>query len=292
MPQFKILGALEMADVNHICTPSPPKIRTVLALLVLRANRIVSVDALIEELWGADPPQSAVTTVQTYIYHLRRMFVAEQLDPPSGPLITTKPGGYLIWAAPEQVDALVFERLLADGRDASDENCPEKAAVLLRQALDLWRGSALEDVTRGNLLQAHAVHLEELRVGAIELRIRADVRLGRHHALVAELRSLVCAHPLNEWFHGQLIAALSRCGRRGEALKAYQELRAVLNNELGVDPSPELQHLQRQVLCVGAPEPAPVVRVSRYAAADTLHQQPAESASGYAVNGQKNDYFA
>jgi SARP family transcriptional regulator, regulator of embCAB operon len=269
MPEFKVLGTLEVADVNRICTPGPPKIRAVLALLVLRANRIVSVDSLIEELWSSDPPRSAITTVQTYIYHLRKMFVAEHLDPPGCPLISTKPAGYLIRAAPDQVDAVVFEHLLADGRDASEENRPEQAAVLLRQALGLWTGSALADVPRGNLLQAHAVHLEELRIGAIELRIRADVRLGRHHALVAELRTLVCAHPLNEWFHGELIAALSRCGRRGEALKAYQEVRAVLNSELGVDPCPELQRLQQQVLSVGVPAPVPVPRRGRYATADT-----------------------
>jgi SARP family transcriptional regulator, regulator of embCAB operon len=290
MPQFKVLGTLEVTDGKRICTPSPPKIRAVLALLVLRANRIVSVESLIEELWGTDPPPSAVTTVQTYIYHLRRMFVAEGLDPPGGQLIATKPAGYLIWATPEQVDALVFERLLASGRDASEEDRPEEAAVLLRQALDLWTGSALADVPQGNLLQAHAIHLEELRIGAIELRIRADIRLGRHHALVAELRSLVWAHPLNEWFHGQLIAALSRCGRRGEALKAYQEVRAVLSNELGVDPSPALQRLQRQVLSVGVPEPAPVVRRPKYAAADALYRGPVESWASAASNGQKNDY--
>jgi SARP family transcriptional regulator, regulator of embCAB operon len=258
MPQFKVLGTLEVVDGSRTSTPSPPKIRSVLALLLLRANRIVSVESLIEELWGPDPPRSAVTTVQTYIYHLRRRFAAERLDPPGGQLIATKPAGYLIWASPEQVDAVVFERLLARGRDAIEEDRPEEAGMLLREALDLWTGPALADVPQGNLLQAHAIHLEELRLNAIELRIRADLRLGRHHALIAELRSLVRAHPLNEWFHGQLIAALSRCGRRGEALQAYQEVRSVLSNELGVDPSPALQRLQRQVLSVGIPEPTPV----------------------------------
>lgn len=255
MPQFKVLGTLEVTDGNRTSTPTPPKIRSVLALLLLRAGRIVSVDSLIEELWGPDPPRSAVTTVQTYIYHLRRMFSAEGLDPLNGQLISTKPAGYLIGVKPEQVDAVTFEGMLSRGRQAIEEERFEDAGVLLREALDLWTGPALVDVPQGNLLQAHAIHLEELRLNAIELRIGADIRMGRHHALIAELRSLVRAHPLNEWFHGQLIATLSRRGRRGEALQAYQELRALLNNELGVDPSPALQRLQRQILSAGAPEP-------------------------------------
>jgi DNA-binding SARP family transcriptional activator len=252
MLQFKILGPLEVMDGSQTCTPTPPKIRSVLALLLLRANRIVTVDSLIEELWGPDSPRSAVTTVQTYIYHLRRLFAAEHLNPPGEQLITTKPTGYTIAVPAGQIDAVVFEDMLDRGRDELEAGRLQEAGQLLRQALDMWTGPALADVPQGDLLQAHAIQLEELRINAIEMRIRADIKLGKHHALVAELRSLVRAHPLNEWFHGQLISTLSRCGRRGEALQAYQAVRGVLSDELGVDPSPELQSLQRRVLQAGA----------------------------------------
>jgi SARP family transcriptional regulator, regulator of embCAB operon len=255
MPQFKVLGALEILAGGRSCTPGPPKIRSVLALLLLRPNRVVNVDSIMEELWGLESPRSAVTTVQTYIYQLRRMFGAEGLDPPGEQLIETRPAGYLIRAEPEQVDAEVFERLLRQGRALLEKDRASEAAMVLRRALDMWAGPALADVPRGSLLQAHAIKLEERRTNALELRIRADVKLGRHNELIAELRSLVQAYPLNEWFHEQLIAALSRCGRRGEALRAYQDVRALLIDELGVDPSLPLQRLQHQILSIGSPEP-------------------------------------
>jgi len=111
----------------------------------------------------------------------------------------------------------------------------------------------LANVLVGRLLEAHVVHFEEQRMRTLEMRIQADAELGRHRELVGEMRSLVATHPLNEWFHGQLIVALSRCGRRGEALQAYQNLRVVLSDQLGLDPQPELQRLQREVLAHGVP---------------------------------------
>lgn len=253
MVRYKLLGAFEVVGSRN-CTPMAPKLRSVLALLLLQANRVVHLDTLIDELWGPDPPKSAVTTVQTYIYHLRKSFVAEQLDPPGRRLIATKQPGYLFHTEPEQVDAEVFERLVRQGRDSMEEGCPRPAAAFLGQALDMWTGPALADVPQGDLLHAHAVHLEERRINALELRIQVDISLGRQHQLIPELSSLVCAHPLNEWFHGQLIAALNHAGRRSEALLAYQTLRSLLSEELGVDPSAALQLLQRQVLAPGKPE--------------------------------------
>lgn len=252
MPEFRILGPLDVTHDDQTLTPTPPKIRSVLALLLLRANRIVSVESLIEELWGTDSPRSAVTTVQTYIYHLRRLFAGHGLGSEDNPLITTRPAGYQITTEPGQLDAVAFEELLGRGRDALDDGSVPEAAELIKLALDLWTGPALADVPQGSLLQAHAVHLDELRINAMELRIQAGLKLGRHHSLIAELRSLTHEHPLNEWFHGQLISALTRSGRRGEALQAYQDVRHVLSDELGVDPSPALQNLQRRVLSVGA----------------------------------------
>ncbi len=254
MTHFNVLGTLRVANGDQDCTPSPPKMRSVLALLLLSANRVVQMDSLIEELWGDESPQSAVTTVQTYIYHLRRIFAAKELDPPGRPLLVTKQPGYLFQIDPEQVDAEVFERLVRQGRKLIEADRPEAAAVVLEEALAMWTGPALADVPRGSLLQAHAIHLEERRINALELRIEADIKLGRHRELVAELRSLVRMHPLNEWFHSRLIHALSYSGRRSEALEAYRSLRILLRDELGVDPSPALQKLQHQLLSVGIPE--------------------------------------
>lgn len=245
MLAFRVLGPLEVVDGEEICTPTPPKVRRVLALLLLRANQVVPMEALIEELWAECPPVSAVATAQTYIYQLRKA-----LDPRmSGQQwLVTKPPGYLMRVANSQLDAYRFETLSRQGRLLLDEGRPADAAHLLRQALDLWNGPSLINVATGRLLESHVVHLDEQYARTLELRIHADALLGRHRELVGELRSLVATHPLNEWLHGQLIVALSRSGRRGEALRAYQQLRDVLNDQLGLDPQPQLQRLQRDVL--------------------------------------------
>jgi SARP family transcriptional regulator, regulator of embCAB operon len=252
MIRFKVLGTLRVTNGDRDCTPTPPKMRSVLALLLLSANRVVQIDSIIEELWGDSSPRSAITTVQTYIYHLRRLFAAERCDPPGGQLLLTKQGGYLFEIDPDQVDAQVFGCLVQQGRKQLEENRPEAATAILEKALAMWTGPALADVSTGNLLQAQAIHLEERRINALEFRIEADIRLGRERELIAELRSLVCSHPLNEWFHGQLIQVLGNSGRRSEALHAYQSLRSILREELGVDPSPELQRIQHGLLSAGA----------------------------------------
>jgi DNA-binding SARP family transcriptional activator len=257
---FGILGALEMTHDNRVCTPTAPKVRWTLALLLVRANRIVGMDAIIEELWGNESPRSAVTTAQTYIYQLRKCFDRESAGGPEASLLETRPPGYLLRLAPDQIDATIFERLVAEGRMLLEDGQPEAAAPLLRQALGLWRGPVLANITPGRLLEGHVAHLEELRLRAIELRIQAESQLGRYRELIPELRSLVAAHPLNEWLHGRLIDALHRAGRRGEALLAYRNLRQTLNEELGLEPSGELQRLQRQVLGAG---PVPAARDPR-----------------------------
>lgn len=250
--QFNVLGALEMAHEGKFCTPTAPKVRWVLALLVAHANRILSIDALIEELWGDQPPRSAITTTQTYIYQLRRCMEREGMAADAGEILQTRPPGYLLRIQPESVDAYQFEQLTSQGRALLEAGDALNAAQRLREALNLWRGPAMANVTVGRLLEAHVAHLNEQRVRALELRIEADRRLGRHRELIPELRSLVIADPLNEWIHGQLIDALSRAGRRGEALRAYQSLRNMLKEELGLEPSAELQRLQYQVLRLGS----------------------------------------
>jgi DNA-binding SARP family transcriptional activator len=253
MLQFKVLGPLEVHHDGRACTPTPPKVRQVLALLLLRANQVVAIDTLIEEVWGEDPPQSAVGTMQTYVHQLRRLLGRREARAGGGEWLATRPPGYLMAVSPAQLDAHTFETLSWQGRQLLDSGQSAQAAQVLREALARWSGPCLANVGPGRYLEAHAVHLEEQRMRTLELRIQADAELGLHRDLVGEMRSLVMSHPLNEWFHGQLIVALSRSGRRGEALQAYQNLRELLCSQLGLEPQADLQRLQREVLTNGLP---------------------------------------
>jgi SARP family transcriptional regulator, regulator of embCAB operon len=238
--RFNVLGPVEAFDGRRILTPSAPQVRRVLALLLVRAGQRVLVSDLIDELWADRPPKTAVTTVQTYVYQLRQILGSDCL--------ITQPCGYALPVSQGTVDIHVFDALYARGRALLSRRRHAAAADTLRKALDVWTGPSLSNVIRGRLLEAHATNLDERRLRALELRIQADAALGRHGEMVGELRMLVVAHPFNERFHAQLMVALSRCGRRGEALQAYDDLRRLLNDQLGLDPDPELQRLYREAL--------------------------------------------
>ena len=242
----RVLGPLELHTARGPETPRGPKVRQVLALLVMHANHTVALDSLVEELWDGDPPRTGLSTLRTHLYHLRG--VLRDDAGVARDVLVTRPSGYLLRVPDEQVDARRFLRMGEDGRSLLQAGRVEEAAAALAAALDLWRGRCLPDVAHGRLLAAHVSRLEELRTCALELRVEADLHLGRHQQLVAELRDLTLTHPLNEWFHARLMIALHRSGRRGEALRAFQELRRVLDDELGVEPSPEVQRLQAGIL--------------------------------------------
>jgi DNA-binding SARP family transcriptional activator len=251
--RFRVLGTLDVGDGNRICTPTAPKLRRVLGLLLLHANQVVSTQSLIEELWEEQPPVSALTTIQTYIYQLRKILDVRWLsdcqdDARPERILLTKPLGYCLQVEPDKLDLYRFEHLYELGQKALNNGDIELASSTLRQALALWRGPALADIAAGPLLQARITALEERRLDALEQRIEADLQLGRHRQLIGELKALVAVHPLHEWFHAQLMRTLYRSGRRAEALGVYQGLRRVLNDELGLEPSPDLQRLQRQIL--------------------------------------------
>ncbi|GHE98799.1 hypothetical protein GCM10018785_73400 [Streptomyces longispororuber] len=255
--RFNTLGPMEVLHNGQYFTPTAPKARNTLALLLSRVNEVVEIPALIDELWSDNPPRSAVTTTQTYIYQLRKM-LGRALGPEAArPVLVTRAPGYRLQIDEELIDARIFERLAREGKRLLVAGRPEEASHRLQQALDLWRGPALSDVTTGRVLEAHVVQLEEMQLDALQLRIQADMELGRHRELLPELRSLVAAHPLNEWLHAQLITCLKHCGRRGEALQAYQALRRVLDEELGLQPSLPLQRLQQYVLSEAVDERAP-----------------------------------
>jgi DNA-binding SARP family transcriptional activator len=208
----------------------------VLALLLTRANQVVSSELLIDELWGENPPATAANVLQSYVSHLRKAVGSD--------VILTRPPGYVVQVAPDGLDLDRFERLVDDARQAK----PEEAGRLLREALSLWRGPALADFAYEPFAQAEIARLEELRLAAVERRIEADLACGRHAELVGELEALVAKHPLREHLRGQLILSLYRSGRQAEALEVYQQARRALVDELGIEPSASLQELEGSIL--------------------------------------------
>lgn len=240
--EFRILGPLEAVVGSRPLELGGAQRRGLLALLLLNANQVMSIDRLIDELWGAQPPPTAARTIQAHVSRLRKLFGSA-----STAVVTQRPG-YMLRLEPEQTDLHQFERLVSEGRQALADGNAEAAATKLREALGIWRGSALADFTDQPFAQAAISRLDELRLAALEDRIEADLALGRHPDLVGELETLVNANPLRERPRGQLILALYRSGRQVEALEAYQDVRRVLVDELGIEPSPMLQELERSVL--------------------------------------------
>jgi signal transduction histidine kinase/DNA-binding SARP family transcriptional activator len=246
--EIRVLGPLEVLVAGRPVRLGGRRQRGVLAVLALRANETVGLGQLIDELWGDHAPASATNTVQTYISHLRRALEPGRQPGTPARVLAARPGGYMLCVDPDQIDCLRFERLLTEGRQALDSNRPRTAAELLRAALSLWRGPALADFAGEPLAALGGARLEELRLVALETRISADLALGAHAQLVAELRALVAAHPLREQLCAQLMLALYRSRRQTEALQVYRQIRAQLANELAVEPSAELQRLERAIL--------------------------------------------
>lgn len=242
--EFRLLGAFEVIDNDENLTPTAPKLREVLALLVLRGNQLVQIETLMEELWGETPPSSALSTLQTYIYKLRKIL----FDRADDITLVTKPAGYVALIPPEKVDVRRFEKAMAEGLKAIEKQDAAASASTLGSALGLWRGRALTGVQPGSVLGGHITRLEESRLTALEFRIEAELKLGRHVELISELKELTAANPYHEGLHSKLILALYRAGRRGEALETYQRLRTVLVNELGVEPAPPTMRMQQCVL--------------------------------------------
>jgi DNA-binding SARP family transcriptional activator len=251
--EFRLLGPLEaLAGSRPIALGF--RQRTLLVLLLLRANEVVSRDRLIDELWGDQPPDAAPNALAALVARLRRALPAE--------VLLTGPGGYELRIEPQSLDLHRFERLVEEGGETLAAGDPADAAEVLRSALSIWRGPALADFEYEAFAQPAIVRLEELRLTAIESRIDADLALGRHDDMIGELQSLVLQHPLRERLRGQLMLALYRSGRQAEALEAYREGRHALVEELGIDPSPPLQELERAILrqdpSLGAPGAEPV----------------------------------
>jgi len=242
-----MLGPLEVLRGGAPVALPGGKPRLLLAALLVNANRVVSTDRLFEVLWGADVPGSAQNLLQTYVSRLRDALEPERpRRAASGYLVTREPG-YVLAVEPDLIDAVRLERLAGEGRRAL-KDAPEAAAATLREALALWRGEPLEDFTFEPFAQADIARLEELRLGAREDRVQAELALGAHAELCGELTQLVAEHPLRERFWGQLMVALYRSDRQADALAAFRELRATLVEQLGIEPSPALARLNEAIL--------------------------------------------
>ena len=257
--EVRVLGPLDVVVGGSSVALGGQKQRAVLALLAIRPARAASADELIESLWGERPPATANTTLQVYVSRLRKL-----LGPDA---IATEGGRYRLCVEPEHLDATRFEHLAATGGELRAAHRDGAAAVALREALAVWRGEALADFAYESWAQPDRNRLEEQRLACLEERIDADLALGRQSDLVGELDALIHEHPLRERFRGQLMLALYRSGRQAEALDVYQRTRERLVDELGIEPSAELQALNRGILnqdrALAAPakEDGPVLRL-------------------------------
>src|SRR3954468_906315 len=257
---FRILGPLDVRDGERDVRLRGGKERAMLALLLIHANRTLALDRIVDELWSEDVPETAPKMVQIYVSHLRKVLPPEAIH--------TRPPGYALVIEPDQLDLHRFEQLVAEARAALEEGLGEQAAESFRQALELWRGPALEEFAAEPFAQPEAARLEELRMNALEGRLEADPHRGRHADVASELEALVARHPLREGLRRQHMLALYRAGRQAEALAAYQEARRGLGGELGIEPSPALRDLERRILRQdptldpAAPPPPPEIVLS------------------------------
>lgn len=244
-----LLGPLSLLLDRKPVPTSAPKQRQVLALLALNAGRAVTVPTLVDELWGDSPPRSYATTLQTYVLQLRNALAAAGsggID--ARHLLSTRRHGYQLDEDAYETDVDLFGRRVRAGRAAAEAGDHRFASAELSRALELWRGAALVDVRTGRVLELEAAALEEHRLRALELRIEADLHLGRHADLLGELTFAAAKHPMNENLCAFLMTALYRTGHVGRSVQAFQRLRSVLNRELGTEPGPRLQRLQASIV--------------------------------------------
>jgi DNA-binding SARP family transcriptional activator len=240
MHEFRVLGPLEVLAGDRPVRLGGRKQRAALAILLLSANRVVSVERLADDLYAGAPPVTAVTQVQRQVSELRKLLGAEAIE--------TRSPGYLIRVESGALDLERFERLTGDAGEALERGDAERAAALFREALELWRGAPLADLAYESFAQTAIARLEELRLTALEQLFEAELACGRDAQLVPELEALVWDHPLRERVRGLLMLALYRSGRQADALDEYRRAREALVEGLGIEPSPALRELERRML--------------------------------------------
>ena len=245
--EFRVLGPLEVVPTDDAPVRVPPKQAALLALLLIHAGTVLSVDRILEELWGEDQPKTGVRTLRFHVHKLRELLQPDRTDRARDGILITHGRGYAIEPEPSEIDALRFVTLSNEGR-ALVESAPGEASSILRTALDMWRGPAYADFQYESFAQAEIARLEGLRIRTLEDRIAADLNSGLHHQIVPELQQLSVEHPMRERLVGLLMIALYRSGQQAAALSAYADTRQRLVEELGIEPSPWLQDLEQKVL--------------------------------------------
>lgn len=261
--QVNILGDFSVCANGATVTPRAAKPRSILALLAIRRGDTVSKESIMREIWGEEPPKHALGTVHTYIYDLRKALASRRTR--GAQILLTRPQGYMLDACGLQLDSTRFENLVREAstfaerglRSPGSREALEKASEELSAALTLWRGSPLADVVLGEQLSGHVTWLEERRRQALELRLHVDMKLGRGPALIGELMLLTQEYPFHEGFSEMLMLALARAGRRSEALEVFHGLRSRLTSDLGLEPGPSVQRVQRALLGGDAERDAP-----------------------------------
>ncbi len=249
--EINVLGSLEISINGKSIVPNANKPRHVLAMLAMNVTKLVTNSALIEELWAHKAPRSAHSTLQTYVLNLRnRIRDALPAEEKSRvrEILGTRHAGYVLQTAAEASDAVRYIRVAMAGRAASAAGDHNRAARLLSDALALWRGPVLADVSVGPQLEIEAMQLEERRLADLTLRIDMDLYLGRHHQVLGDLAALCARHPYMENFLAQFMLALYRSGRPGQALEVYLDMSTTIREHLGVGPSSRLRDLHRAIL--------------------------------------------
>jgi DNA-binding SARP family transcriptional activator len=244
-PALCVLGPLRLRGSSGYAALGGAKPRRLLAALALNANRVVAIELLTDVIWGDSPPRSARRNLQTYVWSLRTAAGAAGVP---GMLIEARPPGYVLRTGLDDLDWLRFERLSCAGSALLSQD-PAGASELFAAALDYWQGPVAADVADdlGPLLP-QVIAMEEARLSALDMRIQADLELGRHLELTGQLSELVAAHPLRERFRAHYMLALYRCGRQSDALAVFHDLRRRLAEELGVDPAPEVASFYQAML--------------------------------------------
>jgi YVTN family beta-propeller protein len=241
--EFRLLGPVEVVSNGTRLLIGGRKQRAVLAVLLLRANQVVPRESLIDSLWGEAPPETARASLNVYVSRLRKLLASSG----SRTQLATRAHGYVLDVA-DELDLRRFEQLVADAKRAAGDGDAGRASDLLRDALALWRGPALADLSEEPFAKVEQGRLEELRLRAFEERLEADLALGRHADVVSELERLVAEHPYRERFQRQLMLALYGSGRQADALAAYRDARRRFSDELGIEPGPQLQELEQAIL--------------------------------------------
>ena len=237
---FRVLGPVDVVRSGTSVPIAGERQRAVLAMLLLSRNEVVSTERLIDALWGADPPASAAHGIEVAVSNLRRQL--------SHDVVRTRPPGYLVPLAAGDLDVDLFGALVAEAAAARSRDDPAGAAYALRQALGLWRGDALADVSAAPFALLESMRLAELRLAALEARIDADIECGLATEVIGELRLLIEAWPFRERLRELLMLALYRCGRQVEALAAYRDARRALVDSVGIEPGPALRLAERAIL--------------------------------------------